>query len=87
VEVNHQYRNGWVFFGFEYRPEMVFIRSDRRSFAAVGLVFNYTFGDIYRGAVTVDNERTAYHGAIVQQFSKIGISARIGWNGQKMPGR
>jgi hypothetical protein len=83
VEVDHQFRNRWLFWGGEYRPELVFPRPGKRTFAAIGLVFNYTFGDIYRGAVTVDNERTTYYGAMVQRFSKIGVTARVGWNARR----
>ncbi len=81
-DISHRYGRNDVLFGLEYQPEILF-RMDNRVFMGLGLVFNYSWGVIAHGRVTVDNEQTQYYGGITQGFSKIGITARVGWNSQK----
>ncbi|MBK6901525.1 MAG: hypothetical protein IPH04_01590 [Saprospirales bacterium] len=78
-EVDNKYGRSTVLFGLEYQPELLF-HLDERFFYGIGLVFNISDGDVAHGRVTVDNGRTAYYGAIFQKFSKIGLTARMGWN-------
>lgn len=81
-EVNHKYGRDPVLVGIEYQPELLF-NVDKRIFYGIGLVFNYSYGITGQGRVSVDNGRTPYYGGFTQGFSKIGLSARIGWRSNK----
>ncbi|HFA50669.1 MAG TPA: hypothetical protein ENJ95_16805 [Bacteroidetes bacterium] len=81
-DINYKYGRDKVLFGIEYQPELLF-NLDRRIFYGIGLVFNYSRGVIAQGRIKVSNGRTEYNGGILQGFSKIGITARIGWNSVK----
>ena len=76
------YANGRekVLLGIEYNPELIF-NFRAPVFVALGLVANYSFGGrvIAHGTYKVSNENTTYYGAVVQKFSKLGISLRIGF--------
>jgi hypothetical protein len=63
----------------EYQTELL-VNLDKRFFYGIGLVFNLSSGVIAQGRAIVDNGRTQYYGGIIQNFSKIGVTARIGWN-------
>jgi hypothetical protein len=69
--------NGKFLIGGEYNPEIYF-NLKKQYFIAVGLVFNYTYDVAAYGIFNVFNDHTTYYGGMVQEFSKIGISARIG---------
>ncbi len=79
AEFSHKYGRNRFLFGLEYQPEWV-LNPGKPIFFALGLVFNYSWGIISQGRVTVNNGRTRYNGGITQRFSKIGITARIGFN-------
>jgi hypothetical protein len=81
-EFNNKYGRNNVLFGLEYQPEILF-HLDKRLFYGFGLVFNYSPGAIAIGRVTVNNEQTQYYGGMTQGFSKIGITARVGWNSSR----
>ncbi|MDO8366321.1 MAG: hypothetical protein Q7T20_05945 [Saprospiraceae bacterium] len=75
--VDYKYGRKSLLFGVEYNPEMFFnLRSN--FFLAIGLVGNYSFGWITHGRFEVSNNTSTYHGEMVQNFSKLGISIRIG---------
>ncbi len=75
--VDYNYGRNAVLFGFEYNPEIIF-KVGNVIYGAIGLVGNYSFGVISQGRFEVSNNTSTYHGAIIQNFSKIGISLRIG---------
>ena len=75
--VDYKYGRKSLLFGVEYNPEIFFnLRSN--FFLAIGLVGNYSFGWITHGRFEVLNNTSTYHGEMVQNFSKIGISLRLG---------
>lgn len=82
AKIDHKYGRSSALLGLEYQPELL-IQSEERFFIGVGLVFNCSAGIISQGRVTVDNGRTQYYGGMTQPFSKIGVTARIGWNSFK----
>lgn len=65
--------------GFEYNPEII-LPVDKDFFVALGVVFNWTRGVMAQGAYTVSNQHTTYYGAMLQEFGKIGVTARFGLN-------
>jgi hypothetical protein len=69
--------NGTFLVGGEYNPE-VYFKLKKQYFLALGLVINYTYDVAAYGEFIVTNKHTTYYGSIVQEFSKIGISARFG---------
>jgi hypothetical protein len=77
--MNYDYGRKNILIGFEYRPEIMF-NLDKRIFYGLGLVFNYTYGTVGQGRVKVTNGQTTYLGGIIQNFAKIGISFKVGWN-------
>lgn len=77
--VDYDYGRSGALLGLEYQPELLF-SLDKRFFCGIGLVFNISSGVIAQGRATVDNGRTRYNGAIIQEFSKIGLTLRVGWN-------
>lgn len=79
AEINYKYGRSSTLFGVEYQPELL-VHADERFFYGIGMVFNYTSGVIAQGRATVDNGRSQYYGGIIQNFSKIGVSLRLGWN-------
>lgn len=79
ADVNHKYGRSSTLLGIEYQPEFL-VHADERFFYGIGMVFNYSSGVIAQGRATVDNGRTQYYGGIIQNFSKIGLTLRIGWN-------
>jgi hypothetical protein len=68
--------------GVEYNPEILF-KMHKRVFFGLGMVFNYTWGVMANGRATVSNGTTTYYGGMLQKFSKIGISARMGFQGKR----
>jgi hypothetical protein len=80
--VDKKYHRNAVVFGLEYRPEII-LREDNRFFLALGAVLNYSFGRTAIGRVTIDNGTTQYHGELRQEFSKVGVTARVGWNARR----
>jgi hypothetical protein len=79
-DVNANYGRDKVLLGLEYNPEFIITARDSY-FIAVGLVGNYSRGVITQGRFRVTNNTTTYYGAVIQGFSKIGISARCGFGG------
>ncbi len=76
--VDYKYGREPILFGIEYNPEIFFsIRPP--FFVALGLVANYSRGVIAQGKFEVSNSRTTYYGALLQNFSKLGVSIRIGF--------
>jgi len=68
-----------ILFGIEYNPEIVF-NFRHRTFMALGLVANYSGRDIIAaGAFEVTNQKTTYYGVMLQRFSKLGMTLRIGF--------
>lgn len=68
-----------ILFGIEYNPEIVF-NFRHRTFMALGLVANYSGREIIAaGRFVVTNQRTTYYGALLQQFSKLGVTLRVGF--------
>ncbi|MEO1257468.1 MAG: hypothetical protein AAFZ15_01680 [Bacteroidota bacterium] len=80
--VDHEYGRDAVLAGLEYQPELL-LRMDKPVFFAIGMVFNYSYGIVGQGRVTVDNVRTPYYGGFTQGFSKVGFSVRTGWQFSK----
>jgi hypothetical protein len=80
--VSHQFGRNNTLFGMEYHPELIFSKK-KDMFWAVGLVGNYSFGVISQGRFTVSNQKTAYYGALIQPFSKIGLTLRVGFQKAK----
>lgn len=77
--VDYDYGRSSALLGLEYQPELLF-SLDKRFFCGIGLVFNISSGVIAQGRATVDNGRTRYNGAVIQHFSKIGLTLRMGLN-------
>jgi hypothetical protein len=77
--VDYDYGRSSALLGLEYQTELL-VNLDKRFFYGIGLVFNLSSGVIAQGRAIVDNGRTQYYGGIIQNFSKIGVTARIGWN-------
>ena len=75
--VDYKYGREPLLFGVEYNPE-IFFNLKNNFFLAVGLVGNYSLGWITHGRFEVSNNTSTYHGEMVQNFSKIGISLRLG---------
>jgi hypothetical protein len=76
-QIDYKYGRNDVLWGIEYNPEL-FFKSHNKSFCAIGLVGNYSFGVISHGRFTVSNNKTTFHGAVIQNFSKLGVSLRLG---------
>lgn len=75
--VDHAYGREQILFGVEYNPELHF-RLSGSVFAALGLVANYSWGITGQGHFTVSNAQTSYYGVMLQGFSKLGVSFRVG---------
>lgn len=75
--VDYTYGRDPVVFGLEYNPELMF-KLPNHCFMALGLVANYSRGVIAQGKFTVSNEKRVYYSAMLQSFSKLGITMRIG---------
>lgn len=68
-----------ILFGIEYNPEIVF-HSRHRTFLALGLVVNYSGREVMaHGTFKVTNRTTTYYGAMLQRFSKLGVTLRVGF--------
>ncbi|GAB4499976.1 MAG: hypothetical protein OHK0019_37810 [Saprospiraceae bacterium] len=80
--VDYEYGREPVLFGVEYNPEIIF-NLRNRSFIAVGLVANYSKGVIAQGNFEVFNTRRSYYGALLQKFSKLGLTVRFGFEKQQ----
>jgi hypothetical protein len=80
--LDYSYGRDRVLYGVEYQPEALF-HSDKKFFYALGLVFNYSGGVLANGRAVVDNGRTRYYGGVIQGFSKIGVTLRVGLNAAK----
>lgn len=68
-----------VLFGLQYHPEVVF-DIGASTFIALGIVLNYSWGELATGVFEVDNGRTAYAGNAAQRLAKSGITFRLGWD-------
>lgn len=68
-----------ILFGIEYNPEIVFTFR-HRTFMALGLVANYSGREIIAaGTFEVTNQQNTYYGAMLQRFSKLGMTLRVGF--------
>ena len=68
-----------ILFGIEYNPEIVF-KFRYRTFMALGLVANYSGREVIaHGTFEVTNQKTTYYGAMLQRFSKLGVTLRVGF--------
>ncbi|MBK8566155.1 MAG: hypothetical protein IPN76_23135 [Saprospiraceae bacterium] len=77
-----RYGHNKVLFGLEYSPQLL-LHTHKRVYFGLGLVFNYSWGNLANGRATVTNGRTTYYGGMVQRFSKIGITASMGFQGRR----
>ena len=75
--VDYKYGREPLLFGVEYNPE-IFFNLKNNFFLALGLVGNFSYGVISHGRFEVSNNTSTYYGAMIQNFSKLGISIRIG---------
>jgi hypothetical protein len=67
-----------VVFGIEYNPEIIF-NTRYRTFVALGLVVNYSGREVIgHGTFEVTNGNNSYYGAMLQKFSKLGMTLRVG---------
>ncbi|MBK8566201.1 MAG: hypothetical protein IPN76_23380 [Saprospiraceae bacterium] len=77
-----RYGHNKVLFGLEYSPQLL-LHTHKRVYFGLGLVFNYSWGNLANGRATVTNGRTTYYGGMAQRFSKIGITASMGFQGRR----
>jgi hypothetical protein len=75
--IDYKYGREPLLFGVEYNPE-IFFNLKNNFFLALGLVGNFSYGVISHGRFEVSNNTSTYYGAMIQNFSKLGISLRLG---------
>ncbi len=80
--INEDYFHHKSAFGLEYNPELL-LHTHKRVYFGLGMVFNYSWGVLAQGRATVTNGRTTYYGGMLQRFSKIGITASMGFQGRR----
>nr|MCU0348297.1 hypothetical protein [Saprospiraceae bacterium] len=76
------YGHNKLLLGVEYSPQLL-LHTHKRVYFSLGMVFNYTRGNLAVGRATVNNGRTTYYGGMIQNFSKIGITASMGFQGRR----
>lgn len=81
-EFSEKYPHHKLALGLEYSPELL-LHTHKRVFFGLGMVFNYSWGVLVQGRATVSNGTTTYYGGMLQRFSKIGITARMGFQGRR----
>ncbi len=81
-EFHERFFHHKVIFGLEYNPEFLY-HVDKRVYFGFGIVFNYSWGELAQGRAIVSNGRTTYYGGMVQRMSKIGFTARMGFQGRR----
>lgn len=77
--MNYNFGRDNFLLGIEYQPELLF-GMDKKIFYGLGMVFNYSRGIVGQGRVKVTNGITTYHGGVIQGFSKLGVTFRVGFN-------
>ncbi len=81
-EFHERFFHHKVLFGIEYSPEFL-SHVNKRVYFGLGMVFNYSWGQLAQGRVTISNGKTTYYGGMVQQMGKIGFTARMGFQGRR----